>query len=330
MIFSEIRGHARAIQFLRRILTNGRMAHAYLFSGPEGVGKATVARAIASSLLCMESEQLEPCGLCPGCRQFDSANHPDFLHILPDGASIRIDQIRALKRQLTFPPFAGEVRVILIDEAQAMRREAGNSLLKILEEPPPGNLFLLVASEAEPVLPTIVSRCQVVSFAPLAYELAAEIIAAHTPGLDRQHCQLLAKLSEGCPGRALTMQAGELLSLRDRIVTGLLHGGWSRARTIEEAIVIAREMASLSSGLELILDLLRLYFRDILLLSLQTLRQGDNTDQTTAKEILRARERWNLSQLSDKVRSIDSASRALTRNCNRGLVCEVLMLQLFE
>jgi len=327
MLFSEIRGHSRALGLLTRVMSTNRLAHAYLFSGPDGVGKATVAREMAASLLCTEKDNPEPCGHCPGCRQYASGNHPDFLHVQPDGVSIKIDQIRALKKQLAFSPFAGGVRVVLIDEAQTMRREAANSLLKLLEEPPPDNLFLLIASDAEPILPTIVSRCQVVAFAPLAYDVAAEIIGLHAPELDGHQSMILAKLSGGCPGRALSMEAGDVLPLRDQVISALLEKQRPRARAVEEALFLAREMAGLNNGLDLLLDLLRLFFKDGLLGSLQAdpQVQGPAGDP---KDPLLLRERWNLSQLSDKMRAIDAAGKALARNCNRALVCEVLMLEL--
>lgn len=327
MPFSEILGHARATHLLNRVLLNGRMAHAYLFSGPAGVGKETVARAMAASLFCENKNSLDPCGVCPGCRQFFSGNHPDFIYIQPDGISIKIDQIRKIKKQLAFSPFAGGMRVVLLDEMHSIRREAGNSLLKILEEPPPDNIFLLIASETEPLLPTILSRCQVVPFAPLSYEQTAQILCDRTPDLSIDSAMSLAKLSGGCPGRALSMDTGNVLPLRDRIVATLLADEESRARAVEEALFLARELAALSADFELIFDLLRSFFKDAQLLSLQK-SVGDSSVDVWIKEALRARERWNLSQLSDKMRAIDSAALALGRNCNRGLVCEVLMLQL--
>jgi DNA polymerase-3 subunit delta' len=328
-MFSEILGHARPIQILQRVMANDRLAHAYLFSGPDGVGKATVAREMAASLLCTESSTLDPCGNCPGCRQFGSGNHPDFLHIQPQGISIKIDQIRALKKQLVFSPFSGGMRVVLIEEAQTMRREAGNSLLKLLEEPPPENLFLLIASDSEPILPTIISRCQVLAFSPLAEELAAEIIGRLEPELDYQQALMLAKLSAGCPGRALTMEAEDVLSLREQIVTGMLESQWSEARATEEALFLAGRMAELKSGLELVFDLLRLFFKDVMLGQFQV-GSVTNAVPDESKESILARERWNLSELSDKMLAIDAAAAALARNCNRGLVCDVLMLQLIK
>lgn len=327
MLFSDIRGHSRALRLLSRAMSTGRLAHAYLFSGPDGVGKATVAGEMAACLLCTEKRGLEPCGRCPGCRQYRSGNHPDFLHVRPDGVSIKIDRIRSLKKQLAFSPFAGGIRVVLIEEAQTMRREAANSLLKLLEEPPPDNLFLLVASDAEPLLPTIASRCQEVAFAPLSYPAAAEIIGIHAPELDGRECLALAQLSGGCPGRALTMEAGDVLPLRDQVIAALLDRNRSRARAVEEALFLAREMTGLNGGLDLLFDLLRLFFKDLQVGALQGDADVENPI-ADPKEYPAARERWNLSELSDKMRAIDSAAGALAGNCNRALVCEVLMLRL--
>lgn len=327
MVFSNILGHSRSISFLSRVMKGRRLAHAYLFSGPEGVGKATVARAMAAGLLCTDTSTLAPCGYCPGCRQFASGNHPDFLRVLPDGASIKIDQIRAVKKQLTFSPFAEGRRIILVEEVQTMRREAGNSLLKMLEEPPPDNLFLLVASDAEPVLSTILSRCQVIAFAPLADDLAADIIRRHAPELGKRDALNLARLSEGCPGRALAMETGEVLALREQLIPALLEKKRSEARSIEESLFLAGAMAELKTDLNLLLNLLKVFFKDALLLSLCAESPAPVSAAHT-KELVRARERWNLSQLSDKICAVDSAGQALARNCNRGLVCEVLMLRL--
>lgn len=147
-MLSEIVGQEKAVRMLGRALQNNRLSHAYLLRGPEGVGKRRTARALARALLCRDPRPGEGCGRCSGCRKLASSNHPDFLVIAPEGVSIRIDRIRSLKKTLSFPPLESDIRVVLIEDAHAMRREAANSLLKILEEPPAGNILLLSALES--------------------------------------------------------------------------------------------------------------------------------------------------------------------------------------
>ncbi|RUM39929.1 MAG: DNA polymerase III subunit delta' [Desulfobulbus sp.] len=326
-MFSGITGHERPLRFLSRVIQSNRLGHAYLFSGPEGIGKATVARAMAAGLLCTDPQKSVPCGHCPGCLQFVSGNHPDFLHIAPEGASIKIDRIRSLKRQLAFAPFSGGLRIILLEEVQSLRREAGNSLLKLLEEPPPDNLFFLVASDNEPVLPTILSRCQVVSFAPLAYPLAADVIRRQNPELEHDQALKLARITEGSPGRALAIEAGEALALFARVAAALADPHLSGAAAVEEALFLAAEMAALQEELPLLFGLLKTLFKEALLLGLGKESVATGVE-TGIKEAGRIRERWNLSRLSDKMDAVDYAEKALAGNCNRGLVCDVLMVRL--
>ena len=328
-MFSAILGHERTLSLLTRAMTGDRLAHAYLFTGPEGVGKALVARAMAAALICRNRSgpAAPPCGACPDCRQFVSGNHPDFIEISPDGATIRIDRVRDLRRQLAFSPFGGGLRIVLMNEAQTMRREAANSLLKILEEPPPDNLFLLVAADSEPLLPTIVSRCQQVQFAPLPDGTAAAVIRQRNPELDPDRALLLARLSGGRPGLALSLEAGEVLAVHQRVREFLADPPASRPYRVEQGLALARDMAALGDQLGLLLDLLRLSIRDRLL---GTPEPGTpvNNGTDTGNPVAGPREGWNLSRLSDKMRAIDTAAADLAANCNRDLVCEVLILEL--
>lgn len=324
MAFSPVRGQDKAIRLLDRALASGRLAHAYLFTGPDGVGKTTVALDLAAWLLCRAPGHDRPCGTCPGCLKRISNNHPDFLRIRPDGAAIKIDQVRSLKRALTYPPFEAEQRVVLIEEVQTMRREAGNSLLKLLEEPPPGNLLILVGGSMGSILATIVSRCQVIPFAPLELGLAAAIISEHRPELDPADCQVLAALAEGCPGQALAMEAEGVLPLYRRIVAMLGEDSGRPADRVEIALALAAEMAALGESEPLLLVLLRIFFKNSL-----AARAGVSRPDWPA-EVLRARERWNLVQLSAKMAAIERTEKALARNCSRSLASEVLLLELFD
>ena len=326
MRLTELLGQPKAVNLLQRALSGGRLAHAYLFTGPDGVGKATAARAVAATLLCREENDTAPCGRCPGCLKFASGNHPDFLHIRPDGAVIKIDQVRELKKALAFPPLEARLRVTLLEEVHTMRREAANSLLKLLEEPPPGNLLLLTADEAEPLLPTIVSRCQVIPFSPLPLAVTTAILLKMHPGLDQESARILAGLAAGSPGRTKGIHHAELLQLHRDILTGLLAAHESEADRVETALSLAARVAK-SEALETLLDLLRIFFKDVMAACCRPPSAGGEAHHL-AQQLGQARERWNLEELSDSIQPIDYALQGLARNCNRQLVCEVLFLKL--
>lgn len=327
MLLTEIQGQPKAVKLLTRALANERLAHAYLFSGPDGVGKVTAARAMAAILFCHREQDSSPCGSCPGCRKFAAGNHPDFLHITPQGAVIKIDQVRELKKALSFPTFESDHRVTLLEDVHTMRREAANSLLKLLEEPPPGNILLLIADETEPLLPTIISRCQIIPFFPLPQDLTARIIRQQDPTLSEEKAAFLAILTGGCPGLAMSFDNDELLSLRRDIVAALLEQSVDEARDVETALLLAARAAEIKDGFASLLSLLRFFFKETMVGQLQN-SVGNSGSQELEREIGQARERWNLAELSDKVEAVEFAEQALARNCNQGMVSEVLFMQL--
>ena len=327
-MFPDTIGQTKAVKLLSRTLENKRLAHAYLFTGPEGVGKKTTARQFASILLCQKDGFNGPCNTCSGCIQFASGNNPDFLHIKPQGAMIKIDQIRSLKKSLGYPPLESPRRIILLEDVHTMRREAGNSLLKLLEEPPPDNILLLTAIDSEPILPTIVSRCQVIPFYPLPVSLAAKIIQRER-SISAEDALRFANLSGGCPGLAQTFETEELLPTYEKIIISLLDQGPKQAERIESALALARQAAELKDSLEQLFDLLRIFFKESMLAGLKK-SEIKSEESAQHSNIVRARERWNLTQLSDKVQVIDFGTKALARNCNRQTVCEVLFLKLMN
>ncbi|MBC7104806.1 MAG: DNA polymerase III subunit delta', partial [Firmicutes bacterium] len=196
----DLLGHERNIAFLRRAVASGRVAHAYLFYGPGGVGKAKVARMLAGALLCPRAEQGEPCGQCDDCRWFAGGRHPDWYQVDPAGATIRIEQVRGLQRALWRRPLRGRYRVCLVTNAEAMSTEAANCLLKTLEEPPAATVFVLTSDRWHDLPPTVVSRCQRLRFDPLPPEKVASWLAREH-GVEEQRAWLAAYLACGVPGR---------------------------------------------------------------------------------------------------------------------------------
>lgn len=211
-MYEAIRGQERAIKLLRAAVSTGRIAHAYLFSGPEGVGKYTTAKAFAAALLCAAPAEGAACGQCPACRLFFGAGHPDFHEIATGETAIGIDQIRQLVLAVGRKPFHHR-HVVVMDNVERATVEAQNAFLKTLEEAPGHTVFLLVTAHPEALLPTIVSRCCELRFLRLSPQVVAAVLQeAH--GLPETEARLLAALSGGSLGRALSLKAPENWSLR--------------------------------------------------------------------------------------------------------------------
>ncbi|HSH13770.1 MAG TPA: DNA polymerase III subunit delta', partial [Desulfurivibrionaceae bacterium] len=241
---SEVLGQEKAKNLLRRAAGGGRLAHAYLFRGMSGVGKKSLARAFGNYLNCLEPlPEQDACGHCPSCRKLRSGNHPDRLLIEPDGAAIKIAQIRELKHALTFPPLEARLRIVLVCDVHTMRREAANSLLKILEEPPPGNLLILTGDGASEILPTITSRCQQIPLSPLPLAQVARELEAD--GIEADSAATLAALGGGSLGQARQLATLDLLELRRKVVTALLELRPGQAETAEAIFALAESTAGL-------------------------------------------------------------------------------------
>jgi DNA polymerase-3 subunit delta' len=318
---NAVLGQEKAKTMLRRAAGGQRLAHAYLFRGPSGVGKKSLARAFGNYLNCLEPlPEQDACGHCPACRKLRSGNHPDRLLIEPDGAAIKIAQIRELKHALTFPPLEARLRIVLICEVHTMRREAANSLLKLLEEPPPGNLLILTGDGASEILPTITSRCQQIPLSPLPLDQVARELVAE--GLEPETAATLAALGGGSLGQARQLAKLELMELRRTAVITLLDLRPGQAHTAEAIFALAESAAGLGELLPQFLGMLKLWFRDLLLSHHHQPGRIVNLDLREA--LARGQMRWPLPELPARFRLFDQAERQLARNCNRALVCEVL------
>lgn len=190
--FTEIAGEGEIVRTLKNSLDNDRISHAYLFSGPRGVGKTTSARLIAKGVNCLNNGiSSHPCNECENCKEIDNGSFIDLIEI--DAASNRgIDEIRELKDKINYQPSKGRKKIYIIDEVHMLTKEAFNALLKTLEEPPEHVIFILATTEPDKILPTIISRCQRYDFQPLTYTEVKE------------------KLSEICRGENVEIDEGSL------------------------------------------------------------------------------------------------------------------------
>lgn len=200
-LWKKVAGQDRAVSRLLSAIEGGTVAHAYLFLGPRGVGKRTVAKVFASAVNCADGG----CGRCETCLKIDHESHPDVRMIEPAGNFIVIDQVRdEISRPAHLSPVEGAFKVFIVSEADAMTHQAANAFLKLLEEPPSRVVIILLATNLEAMLPTVISRCQPIHFQPIPIPLIKELLVTRY-GLAAQQADLLARISSGVFGNALRL-----------------------------------------------------------------------------------------------------------------------------
>ena len=244
MPWQSLRGHDRVVESLRRAARQGRLPHALLFVGPEGIGKHTFALRLAQALLCerVPEADLDPCGICPGCLQVMAGTHPDVLRVSrpEDRQELPIRVIRDLCIDLGLKPMSGKRKVAIVDDADDLNDEAANAFLKTLEEPPPGSTLILVGTSAEGQLDTILSRCRVVRFDPLGESELAGVLLEQGFAETEDEARRLARLGEGSVARALGLADPTLIDFRrgifDEIASPRGFDAPALARRIEEFI----------------------------------------------------------------------------------------------
>ncbi|MFP4057081.1 MAG: DNA polymerase III subunit delta' [Candidatus Brocadiia bacterium] len=276
MSWSSVLGHEELAARFREALARGRQAHAYLFAGPEGIGKALFARELAKALQC-EAGGPEPCDACRACRKVEHGNHPDvaFIRRVDEGdtghsrSQILVDQVRQeIQEPIAYKPFEGRHKVFVVADAERMTQEAQNCLLKTLEEPPPHSLLILTAARLEPFVDTVVSRCRVVRFRPLPLQTVERILVERAD-VDLADARVLGRLSGGSPGRALRYReegaCETVLWLLRELASLAPAGEFALAGDLLDAV--REQGAPLEAArqrLRLVLDLLTLAWRDVL------------------------------------------------------------------
>lgn len=325
MSFAEIWGQEPAIKLLQASLQSGKLAQAYLFYGIEGIGKEKTARAFAKVINCLALQGAGACGKCRPCLQIENSTHPDLIIIKPQGAFVRIDQIRSLQRQLIYRPLEGRYRIAIITDADLLNIQSANCLLKTLEEPPETSIIILIATDIDGLLPTIVSRCQTVSFRPLSQAVITQYFCSH--GNDRvssEQAALLASLSGGSLSRAIKLADSSLLENRRDICKQLT--SLSR-QDLEEVLLLAQNLAAKKEELPEILDMLKTCLRDLL-----CLRQGMDEKYLINKDLkeilLEGIKKWTDKKLIYGLQLLHDAEQALNKNYNRQLLLENVFLQL--
>jgi DNA polymerase-3 subunit delta' len=317
----QVVNHKWAVELLERSLANGRTAHAYLLLGLPQIGKTTLALNFAQALNCLDEGK--PCGQCRSCLRIAHGNHPDVRVIEATNGTIKIDQIRTMQREVALSPHEGRWKVYIIRQMERATTEAANCLLKTLEEPPAQVILMLTASDMDQLLPTIISRCQVLNLRPPSMLLVQKALEERW-GADPERARLLAQLSGGRLGWAVRASEDEaILRKREKRLDEMLElMGQGRV----ERLRYAQHLSTSPDSLREVLDLWLSWWRDLLLT-----KGGSSTEVTNVdrEATLHSQARvYSLIQVRDFIEALRTAVWQLEHNANTRLTLEVLMLSL--
>ena len=326
-------GHERVIESLRNAEQRGRLAHAYLFTGPSQIGKTTLATDLACIVNCQHIKK--PCGECGPCKRILQGIHADvkIVRVSRDDAttgnrlSIGIDQIRQLEKEANLKPYEGTCRVFIVEETHLMSSEAANALLKTLEEPPDQVIILLLSSEPHTIPVTVVSRCQQMNLYPIAPNLIYDHIKSTTQ-LEDARIQEIASESYGRMGWAIqVIDQREMFDKRQKIIDrfeDLLNVPLSIKFSYANELVSKQNINRDEIVNEL--KLLQLWFRDMLMLYVGSPNLVVN--YTRIDSLLPISELLSHTQIIRAIKDIDHSIKLLKINVGTILVLEQLMLRL--
>ncbi|MBI5903287.1 MAG: DNA polymerase III subunit delta' [Deltaproteobacteria bacterium] len=334
MSFKDILGHDKEMAALKNAILNSRVAHAFIFSGPDGIGKRLAALEFARALNC-EGFNGDSCGVCASCRMMDAGTHPNILQVWPtvkeredllenayDGAGlIRISQIRDIQEFLRYRIDGGK-KAVVVDYAERLMPQAANAFLKTLEEPPPGSVIMLITSRPSDLLPTILSRCQRINFRPLPDDAVSAVLVSER-GVEKGAAQAVARLSCGSISKALRyVDEGAHESRREilRRLTALA------AADTDELLKFAEDLSKMD-GLPEMLEFMKGWYRDRLVTregAGHLVVNGDISD------FIAQGGDEDAAILLGSFAAIEKARRDITppRYLNKQLVMEVLLMRL--
>ncbi len=319
----NILGHAWAVEMLRQHVARDTARHAYLIAGPQGVGRFTLALRFAQALTCTQPPKPGvPCLVCRDCSQIEARQHPDLLVIEADaeGGALKIERVRDARRSLALKPYQSNYRITIFRRFQEATDEAANALLKTLEEAPSYAVLILTADTPEALLPTIVSRCEVLRLQPLPLDLVAAFLRER--GASEGEARLLAHVSGGSPGRAVQlMKDPAALAFRSERLAEL---GLLLPATRAQRFAYADKLGRDKPGMRRVLELWLSFWRDVLIRAGGGSTPIANVDRQ--QEIDSLARRLDLSEARRIVTNLDRARVQLEANVNARLLAEVLLL----
>lgn len=325
--FNEILGHEEIKENLRKAIRNNRISHAYILSGERGMGKKTIARAFAMTLLC-ERSSTEPCMECHSCRQFLSDNHPDVIWVSHEKpATIGVDDIRTqINDTITIRPYESKYKIYLVDEAEKMTVQAQNALLKTIEEPPAYAILMLLTTNEELFLPTILSRCVKLKLKPLTDDTVIHYLT-EKKGISEEDAHIDAAFARGNLGKAVELSGSEEFPAFRAEMLHLLSQMHSMdtAEMLDWIAKLVKDCPDLSQ----VLDFLQLWYRDVLAFKV-TRDLNTLIFRSEYGLISEFSQKSSYPGLEQVLEAIDKARVRLAANVTKELTLELMLLTMRE
>lgn len=327
MSFNDIVGQERAIKILTKSLKENKISSSYIFVGREGTGKKLTAIEFTKAVNCLNlNKDLEACEDCQSCSEISKQRSPDLKIIEPIKNSIKIEQIREMRKEIGLKPFKNRKKIYIIDKAERMTIEASNCLLKTIEEPPYYAIIILICSKIDPILPTIVSRCQIINFGLISSYKIKEFLLNKNKNIEKEKAEIISKLAQGSIGSALKLLSAEEYFIRREEVLDYL-STISPGKYGDDIFTKVEKMVSEIDRVEEILEMIKLWYRDILIIK----NTGDqkyiaNCDKL---EILEEKSKiYSQEILIDILDYLEKVEEYLIKNVNKRLIFERLYIKM--
>ncbi len=325
--FNDIVGHYQVIEYMRRVIKDDKVTHAYLFNGPDGTGKSVLAKLFAKTLQCREGLG-DPCLKCRSCLQADSGNHPDIIFVKGEKEGIiGVDDIRKqVNEDIYIKPYSSRYKIYIIDNAEEMTPGAQNALLKTIEEPPEYGIVMLLANNKDKLLITVRSRCVTLNMQPLDDEsIRSYLMERH--GISADDARIAAAYGSGNLGRALefSLNAGKR-EIQEKVLDMVRNIDSLYIYELKSAI---KEISTYNVSLTDVLDMMLIWYRDLLMLK----ATGDIDLLNYRNEYSYFKDKARIlsySGLDSIIESIEKAKARLEANASPEIVLEMLLINIKE
>lgn len=333
--FRDIIGQQEVIHSLKTAVQNDRIGHAYIFSGPKGIGKRTVAGAFAGFLLCEDEDKLirgDLCGNCHGCMMIESGAHPDLKIIRAEGTSIGVDMIREMQEDVLVKPMYGGRKVYIISEGDKMTVEAQNALLKTFEEPPPYVVILVAASNYQMLLPTILSRAIRMNLKKCGKEELLQALALHGATNDgdkegAEYRDFIIAYADGIIGRALELAGSEDLH---RLYESSIDLANKILGCDDNALMeCCKLLSECRDSIFRVLDIMELWYRDLAVAG-KLGEHGVLINSNKKDMIKEISSRFSFGTMAETIRIIEDTRKNLKQNVNYDIAIDGMLIRIQE